>query len=587
MDTRPQRGWRQSVFRAGLRLFTASGRRRLGVLGGLALLGMAQAAATTVTYDAPPGTSDWQVPAGVQSLDLVVTGSGGGGGNSNVGGAGGTVSVTGLSVMPGDTLTLSVGAGGEVYSLASGALVGAGGSASAVSLNTSILVIAGGGGGGGGSSLANAGNGGAGNAGSSAGAGKTGHDDTGSGAKGGGGGSTGAGGTGGADGNLTGGSSYVGPDGGSSDSGVSAGGVPNAAGGGGGSGYGGGGVGGSATMVTASGTLMIFTYYGAGGGAGGSIGPSGAIYSTASNGGAANGGAGGNGSIVIRYSVTAGTITTLGSSANPSALGQAVTLTATVTPATGSAAPTGTVSFSDGATLLCTNVTVVAAGASGSAQCNPGNLAVGAHNLQASYSGDADFGGSSGTLTQTVTPVRTLSGPAPGGAGTITVTLSGPSGPSDCSFASYAFQALPAGTSSPPPGHTLPYGAFQFSTNNACAGSPPFALTLDYPQPLPDNAQYYKFGPTADDASNHWYPMPGISISGSTISFAISDGGLGDDDLTANGFIVDGGGVALPANEGGNVGGVTPIPTLREWGLLLLAGLLGLSGLIGLRALPR
>ena len=50
----------------------------------------------------------------------------------------------------------------------------------------------------------------------------------------------------------------------------------------------------------------------------------------------------------------AATTTTLASSANPSAFGQAVTFTATVTPASGGGTPTGTVTFKDGMTTLGT-----------------------------------------------------------------------------------------------------------------------------------------------------------------------------------------------------------------------------------------
>ena len=283
----------------------------------------------------------------------------------------------------------------------------------------------------------------------------------------------------------------------------------------------------------------------------------------------------------ITVSVTAASSdTTLVSSANPSAYLKLTTLTAVVTPLSGNPPPTGTVSFSDASTVLCADVALVAGGVNSQAHCVAPNLKVGAHSLQASYSGDANHLASTGALTQTVTPVRTVSGPVPGGTGSITATLSGPD---DCSFASYAFQALPTGTSSPPPGYTLPFGVFQFSTNDQC-GSSPFGLTLTYPGPLPGTAQYYKFGPTADDASNHWYPMPDLTVSGNRISFAILDGELGDDDLTANGVIVDAGGLALPVSETGGGSGVAPIPTLGEAALPLLALLVGWLGWFGLRA---
>jgi hypothetical protein len=86
-----------------------------------------------------------------------------------------------------------------------------------------------------------------------------------------------------------------------------------------------------------------------------------------------------------------------------------------------------------------------------------------------------------------------------------------------------------------------------------------------YPGPLPANAQYWKYGPTPDDHTYHWYAVP-AQVSGSSITFAIMDGGLGDDDLLENGVIVDQGGVAIQA-----LMPARPIPTLTEWGRFLLS----------------
>jgi len=71
----------------------------------------------------------------------------------------------------------------------------------------------------------------------------------------------------------------------------------------------------------------------------------------------------------------------------------------------------------------------------------------------------------------------------------------------------------------------------------------------------------------------HWYILP-ASIAGNTATFTITDGGLGDDDLAANGSIVDQGGPGAPGAGDGAPG----IPTLSTWGLLLLSALLGLLG---------
>jgi hypothetical protein len=87
------------------------------------------------------------------------------------------------------------------------------------------------------------------------------------------------------------------------------------------------------------------------------------------------------------------------SSVNPSALGQSVTFTATVSAvAPGSGTPTGTVTFLDGATTLGTTTLN-----SGSATLATSSLAAGNHVITVSYAGDSNFNPStSAPITQTV-----------------------------------------------------------------------------------------------------------------------------------------------------------------------------------------
>jgi hypothetical protein len=87
---------------------------------------------------------------------------------------------------------------------------------------------------------------------------------------------------------------------------------------------------------------------------------------------------------------------TLASSKNPSVSGQSVTFTATVSPS----AATGTVQFLDGSTVLGT-----ATISGGTAALTLSSLAVGAHSVKATYSGDANYlTSTSAILTQTVSP---------------------------------------------------------------------------------------------------------------------------------------------------------------------------------------
>src|SRR5258708_2292542 len=88
------------------------------------------------------------------------------------------------------------------------------------------------------------------------------------------------------------------------------------------------------------------------------------------------------------------TVTILVSSPNPSVFGQAVTLTATVSPA----AATGKVTFYDGVTTLGTGAI-----SRGRATLTTTLLASGSRSLKALYGGDVTFAaGVSATVEQTV-----------------------------------------------------------------------------------------------------------------------------------------------------------------------------------------
>ena len=98
---------------------------------------------------------------------------------------------------------------------------------------------------------------------------------------------------------------------------------------------------------------------------------------------------------------TVGTTTALTSSLNPSAYGQQVKLTATVSPSSGA---TGTVTFMDGGSALGSSTL----NASGVAAFSVSSLVVGTHSITAQYSGDGNHSGStSSVLSQTVNKAST------------------------------------------------------------------------------------------------------------------------------------------------------------------------------------
>jgi hypothetical protein len=90
--------------------------------------------------------------------------------------------------------------------------------------------------------------------------------------------------------------------------------------------------------------------------------------------------------------------------------GQSVTFTATVVPvAPGAGTPTGTVTFSDGNTVLGTGTLTTSAGVT-SATFNDSSLSVGTHSVTASYGGNTNFTSStSSPFSQTVKAGTTLS----------------------------------------------------------------------------------------------------------------------------------------------------------------------------------
>jgi hypothetical protein len=99
----------------------------------------------------------------------------------------------------------------------------------------------------------------------------------------------------------------------------------------------------------------------------------------------------------LRQAVTkASTTTNLASSPNPSQAGQSVQFTATVTAQYGGT-PTGLVTFRDGSTVLAR-----IALASGVARYKTSTLTSGNHHVSATYGGDANFWGSSGSVIQVV-----------------------------------------------------------------------------------------------------------------------------------------------------------------------------------------
>jgi hypothetical protein len=124
---------------------------------------------------------------------------------------------------------------------------------------------------------------------------------------------------------------------------------------------------------------------------------------------------------------------------------------------------------------------------------------------------------------------------------------------------------------------TQPHGFFRLRLQGCTPGFTA-RVTVNWPASLA-GMTYTKYGKTAaSGGNNNFYTPSNLVISGNTASFDVTDGGLGDDDLTANGTIIDPTGPVLLDNSP-----PLQVPTVNQWGLLLLAlSLLGLGGLAGL-----
>jgi hypothetical protein len=154
---------------------------------------------------------------------------------------------------------------------------------------------------------------------------------------------------------------------------------------------------------------------------------------------------------VVNGPAAVGTTTTLIGSPNPAAVGQTVTLNATVAEAGGSGVPTGTVTFYDGTTSLGTGTL-----SSGIATYSTSSLAVGTHSITASYGGDrSNAASTSSAVTVTVTAAAapdfslalspTSGTVSQGSTTTSTITIT-PAGGFNQSV-SFACSGLPANTS--------------------------------------------------------------------------------------------------------------------------------------------
>jgi hypothetical protein len=143
--------------------------------------------------------------------------------------------------------------------------------------------------------------------------------------------------------------------------------------------------------------------------------------------------------------------------------------------------------------------------------------------------------------------------------GSATLAVSNPA--SGCTVQSASLVRAQSLPTAPPQGAAAyPLGVLDVRSTGCNTGAA-LKLNVTMPQPLPAGAQYWKYGPTAANPAPHWYAFKeGFTVvSANSYTLEIQDGGLGDDDLQANGVVVDPGGLMVLAPSA--------IPVWNFWGL--------------------
>jgi len=124
----------------------------------------------------------------------------------------------------------------------------------------------------------------------------------------------------------------------------------------------------------------------------------------------------------------------------------------------------------------------------------------------------------------------------------------------------------------PPPPASLPYGLYSFNLS-VTPGSTVQITVYVYDSngnaiDLDPNTEYWKYtsnGNGNPSGQPGWYNIPS-TVSGNTIVFTLTDGGVGDFDGVANGVISDPGGPGISIQQ--------PIPELNTIGLIVASVLI-------------
>lgn len=130
----------------------------------------------------------------------------------------------------------------------------------------------------------------------------------------------------------------------------------------------------------------------------------------------------------------------------------------------------------------------------------------------------------------------------------------------------------------------FPLGVLRFVASGSGCQNATLSVSLTYPAGSLAGLSMQKYGPhgTAPRQTG-WFTPPGLTVSGDTVGFTVTDNGDGDND-TQIGTVEDPFAPVLLAAIAPGPGGAQGIPTLSEWGLVLLSAMAALMGAWRLRS---
>ena len=166
--------------------------------------------------------------------------------------------------------------------------------------------------------------------------------------------------------------------------------------------------------------------------------------------------------------------------------------------------------------------------------------------------------------------------PLPGNAGNASVLVT--STQAGCTVSPGTLRISASGIPSAPANASFPVGALFFSTTG-CAGAK-LQVQVDYPAGSLAGLTMQKYGPHGQPPMQvGWFTPPDLAVNGNSVSYSVTDDGEGDNETTVQGVITDPFAPMLLAAPAAS----HAIPTISEWGLIVLSALMSMFGLSRMR----